>query len=165
MSSTSRLGLPFLSAGQAQKELFHNLALEKLDLLVAGAVEESPRMAPPATPVVGSCYIVGSTPTGEWVGQAGSVAGFTSAGWHFAPPRDGMTFYVRSTETWATCRDGAWEVGEIRGSRLVLDGQQVVGARGGSIASPASGTTVDAEARLAIGQILAAMRQHGLIEP
>jgi hypothetical protein len=47
---------------------------------------------------------------------------------------------------------------------LLLDGVQVVGTRASAIASPAGGTTVDSEARATIGQLLEALRQHGLIE-
>jgi len=38
------------------------------------------------------------------------------------------------------------------------------GTRAAAIAGPAGGTTIDAESRTAIGQILTALRQHGLIE-
>jgi hypothetical protein len=41
---------------------------------------------------------------------------------------------------------------------------QVVGSRLAAIPGPSSGATVDAEGRAAINQILAALRQHGLIE-
>jgi hypothetical protein len=52
----------------------------------------------------------------------------------------------------------------LSGSALLLDGVQVVGARASAIASPVGGTTVDSEARATIGQLLDALRQHGLIE-
>ena len=52
----------------------------------------------------------------------------------------------------------------LSGSALLLDGVQVVGARGPAIASPTGGTTVDSEARSALGQLLDALREHGLIE-
>ena len=48
MAGTPRLSLPFLSVGQAQKEFTHNEALQTLDVLVAGAIEEPPRATPPA---------------------------------------------------------------------------------------------------------------------
>jgi hypothetical protein len=48
---------------------------------------------------------------------------------------------------------------------LFLGGQQVVGSRAEAILSPTGGTTIDSEARAIIDQILATMRQHGLIEP
>ena len=58
MSSTPRLESPLLSPGQAQKEFFHNEALQTLDTLVAAAVEEPPRASPPASPALGVCYII-----------------------------------------------------------------------------------------------------------
>ena len=45
----------------------------------------------------------------------------------------------------------------------MVDGVKVVGSRGAAIAAPAAGTTIDSEARSAIGEILAALRLHGLI--
>ena len=75
-----------------------------------------------------------------------------------------MLVYVRSSSTWATYRDGAWELGTIRGASLVIGGQPVVGNRQAAIAGPTGGTIVDVEARAGIGQILTALRQHGLIE-
>ena len=61
-------------------------------------------------------------------------------------------------------RSGAWEFGVLRGSSILIGGQQVVGARVAAIASPAGGTTIDSEARAAIAAALGALRQHGLIE-
>jgi hypothetical protein len=45
----------------------------------------------------------------------------------------------------------------------LIAGQQVVGGRLAAIASPSGGTTIDAEARAAVTQILATLRGHGLI--
>src|SRR5438105_5592827 len=125
MSGTARLSLPFLSPGQAQKEFFHNEALQTLDLLTACAVEEPPRSAPPASPPVGACYIVGSSPTGSWAGKGQSIAGYSSGGWRFVSPVDGMTAYVKSTGTSANFRAGMWELGALRGTSVVLGGLQV----------------------------------------
>lgn len=135
-----------------------------LDVIVAAAVEEPPLASPPAAPSIGSCYIVANSPTGAWTGHAQKLAAYTSSGWRFVAPRDGVTALVRSSGTAAIHRDGAWEFGKLRGSEVFLDGQKVVGARGAAIAAPAGGTTADLEARTAIGQILAATRGHGLIE-
>jgi Protein of unknown function (DUF2793) len=163
MNSTARLGFPLLAVGQAQKEVAHNEAIQSLDALVAAAVEEPPLNVPPAAAVVGTSYIVGESPTAEWAGKAHCLATFTSGGWRFIAPAEGVTAYVRSSGTSAAFRAGAWEVGQVRGSALVIGGQQVVGAQAAAIASPSGGTAVDAEARGTIGQILAAMRAHGLI--
>ena len=164
MSASARLSLNFLSAGQAQKEFFHNEALQTLDLLVAAAVEEGPRSSPPTSLTAGACYIVGSSPSGAWAGKSQCLTGYTSGGWRFIPPLDGMTAYVKATGTWANYHDGSWDLATLRGARLVLGGVQVVGDRLGAIAGPTSGTTIDVESRTVINQMLAALRQHGLIE-
>lgn len=163
MSSTPRLGLPLLSAGQAQKEIFVNESLQTLDTVVAGTVEEPPRNDPPGSPTVGESYIVGAAPTGTWTGNPLAVAAYTSAGWRLMSPQEGMVFHVRSNNATAAYRGGGWEIGMLRGSSLLIDGQQVVGSQAAAIASASGGTTVDSEARAAIDQILGAMRQHGLI--
>jgi hypothetical protein len=92
------------------------------------------------------------------------IAGYTSGGWRFVAPPEGMSLFVRSTSQWAAYRAGGWEFGVIRGSSLLIDGQQVVGSRAAPIPAPTGGATIDGEARGAIDQILVAMREHGLIE-
>jgi len=82
----------------------------------------------------------------------------------FARSLEGMSLYVRSTGTWASFRDGAWEIGLVRGIAVMIGDQQVVSSRTAAIAAPAGGTTVDAEARGTIEAILGSLRQHGLIE-
>lgn len=164
MSSTPRLALPFISPGQAQKELMHNEALQLLDMIVAAAVEDVPLASPPADPAEGACYLIAAGATGDWAGEDGSLAAFSSGGWRYFAPVEGMSAFVWSTSVCALYRSGAWELGSLRGSALLVGGQQVVGSRAAAIADPAAGSTVDAEARTAIGQILAALRGHGLIE-
>lgn len=163
MGRTPRLGLPFLSAGQAQKELFVNQSLQILDSVGAAAVEVLPLNSPPSSPAIGACYIVDTAPTGSWAGKAECLAAFTSGGWQFIAPVEGLMAYVKSSSTWAAFRAGAWEVGQVRGSRVILDGLQVVGSQAAAIASASGGTTVDTQARATIDQILATLRQHGLI--
>ena len=82
----------------------------------------------------------------------------------FATSRDGMRVDVVSSGKTAVYRGGAWDVGTLSGSQLVVDGLKVVGSRGSAIAASAGGATVDSEARTAIGLVLAGLRQHGLIE-
>lgn len=164
MSGTPRLSLPFLTPGQAQKEFFHNEALQVLDAVVAGAVEELPRSDPPGSPAVGAAYIVGNLPTGAWTGKGQCLAAFTEGGWRFVPAFEGLNVQVKSTGTRASFRAGEWDFGSLRGSKLIVDGQQVVGPRESAIEPATGGATVDAEARAAIGKILDTLRSHGLIE-
>ena len=165
MELTQRLGLALLQSGQASKEIIVNESLVALDLLVGGSVEEPPRNTPPASPSNGQSYIAGTSPSGAWAGKAGHVAGYTAGGWRLIPPADGLTLLVKSTGTYATFRGGAWDVGEVRAATVKIGGQQVVGGRGGAIADPAGGGTVDTEGRAAIAAILGALRTHGLISP
>jgi hypothetical protein len=145
--------------------LFHNEALQSLDVLVAAAVEGAPLATPPASPNLGDCYIVAANPTAAWAGKAQQLAAFTSGGWRFVVPRDGLSVYVKSSGATAAYRAGAWVFGDLSGSQVSVASVKVIGARGAAIAAPAAGATVDAEARTAIGQVLAALRTHGLIEP
>jgi hypothetical protein len=131
---------------------------------VAAAVEEIPRSDPPASPVEGTCYIVGPSASGAWAGKSGCIAGFTSGGWRFIAPVEGLSAYVKATGTWANYRSATWELGVLRGGSLVIGGVQVVGGRLGAIAAPSGGSIADAESRGAINQVLAALRQHGLID-
>lgn len=140
-------------------------ALQVLDLIVAAAIEEPALSTPPAAPAIGSCYLVGASPTGAWAGRANQLAAFSSGGWRFVAPQDGMRALVKSSGVTASYRGGAWEPGAVIGTKLVVGGQQIVGSRAVAIAAPAGGSTVDAQARAAVNAILAALRQHGLIEP
>lgn len=143
--------------------MFHNEALQILDVLVAAAVEGLPLATPPASPAIGSCYLVAASPTGAWVGHSQHVAAYTSGGWRFIEPCEGMTALVRSNGSYAVYRAGTWDIGTLRGAELTLDGMKVVGPQEAAIAAPTGGSTADVEARTAIGEILAAMRAHGLI--
>ena len=46
---------------------------------------------------------------------------------------------------------------------VVVDGNQVVGGQQGAIANPVGGITIDLQSRVAVNQILDALRAHGLI--
>ncbi|MBB4838201.1 hypothetical protein HNP52_001252 [Sphingomonas kyeonggiensis] len=159
---TSRLALPLLDAGQAQKEIHHNEALVRLDLLVQATAEAMDLNIAPETPAPGQCWIVGTAPMGAWSGHGGDVAGWTEGGWRFATPREGMRLWLGHGAGYALFRNGEWHQGEAHG-RLVVEGQQVVGAQMPEIAEPEGGTVVDAPARAAISAVIVALRAHGLI--
>ena len=151
MERTSRLGLPTLVPGQAGKEVTHNEALVLLDALVGGVVDAVGLDAPPTSPAVGRCWVVGASPTGSWAGQAHALACWIEGGWRFVAPAEGLALVARGTGTPIRYRDGAWRTGEV------------AGARRPAIADPAGGGTVDVEARAALAAVLGALRAHGLI--
>lgn len=164
MTGTARLALPQIAAGQIEKNVTHNEALALIDLLVGAAVEGVLGDTPPASPGVGDCYIVGAAPTGAWAGQAQSIAGYTSGGWRFIAPIEGLQATDKASGQTVAFIGGAWETGHVRAAKLSVAGDQVVGARQAAVADPTGGTTVDAEARAAIAAILARLRAHGLID-
>lgn len=161
--ASSRFGLPFLAAGQAQKELTHNEALALIDAGLCPAVEAAGIETPPGAPEPGQCWIVGASPTGSWADAAGAIACWTAGGWRFLPACEGLKVWRKDVRLWAVREAGGWVTGDGRAARIVVDDIQVVGAQGAAIAGPSGGATVDAEARAAIAAIIDRLAAHGLI--
>lgn len=162
-TKTARHGLPLLAPGQAQKEMFHNEALSAVDALLHAAVESVGTTEPPADPTAGQSWILGAAPSGAWAGHAQALACWTEGGWRFHRPAAGMRVMMRGTRVPVEWDGAAWREGEVNCVRVMVGGQAVVGARGAAIANPAGGAVIDAEARGAIGAVLAALRKHGLV--
>ena len=160
--TTSRHALPLLQPGQAQKEMWHNEALALADALLH-PLAEGEAVSPPADPAPGVCWLVAADATGAWAGQSGRLACWTSGGWRFAAPSEGMTVWRRDAALPARYTGAGWELGALDGAVLRIGGVPVVGARGAAIAGPAGGAVVDAEARAVLGAVLGALRSHGLI--
>ena len=133
------------------------------DLVASAAVDGFLVDAPPATPSIGACYIVGANPTGDWSGRALALAGYTAGGWRFVAAIEGLSAVDKASGETATFNDGAWEKGQVRAAMLLVGGNQVVGARLAAVSDPTGGTIVDVEARAAVAAILARLRGHGLI--
>lgn len=163
MDATARWAFPLLYAGQAQKELFHNEALTAIDALLHGRAESADIAAPPMSPSIGQCWIVGAGATGTWAGQTGCVACWTEGGWRFVPPREGLSLLV-TDRGHAMAYDGSsWLDESLRTDGLHIAGHRVVGSQLAAISAPAGGAIVDDNARSAINVILDALRTHGLI--
>lgn len=163
MSVTARFALPLLSAGQAQKELYHNEALTLLDTLAQPSAISAGETTPPEDPAPGECWIVGAAPEGAWSGRAESLAIWTGGGWRFVNPREGMAVWIGDVGMTAHYRSGEWETGVVRAATVMIGNEQVVGMRQAPIASPDGGSVTDIESRTAIADILSALRLHGLI--
>lgn len=82
--STPDYGIPLLYQQQESPEVTLNEALFALQLLsgigVIGVLN-----TPPASPTEGDCYVVGTSPTGAWVGRANCIVGRYDGGWIFVP--------------------------------------------------------------------------------
>lgn len=163
LESTARLALPLLQPGQAQKEMFHNEALTRIDLCLQGAIIANGENHPPADPQPGEAWIIGDTPDGDWAGRALQIAGWTTGGWRYVAPLAGMTLWFPAQKCFVQYDGHTWREGEVAARQLVIDGEKVVGTRQGAIADPSGGAVVDVEAREVIGAVLEALRQHGLV--
>ena len=163
MEATPRWELPHLFAGQAQKEIFHNEALARVDMLLHGLAESADEATPPTGAEVGLCWIVAGGATGAWHGREGEVACWTEGGWRFVVPRAGLSLWV-SDRGHGMRHDGlTWRDEAVRADGVHVDEQRVVGPRLGAISAPSGGAVVDAEGRAAVTAILAALQEHGLI--
>ena len=164
MSEASpRFQLPFIVPGQAQKELFHNEALTRIDIALHAAVETA-LTEPPVAPEEGRCWIVAVGAAGGWVGRDGQIAAWTAGGWRFVAPGAGMTVWDKALGAELRWSGTGWNGGELSGSALFVGGVQVVGERLPAVPSPSGGSIIDAEARAAVEAVIATLMSHGLIE-
>lgn len=141
-STSPRFELPFLFAGQSQKEFYVNQAHALTDALLHTVVQGVAN-GPPTNPAAGECWIVGDTPTGLWAGRAASIAAFEAGTWLYISPHDGMQVYDKAAGQRASFADG-WQ-------------------HAGSVGVPSGGATVDAQARTAIGQLVTALVSAGIL--
>lgn len=158
-----RFALPLLVPGQAQKELYHNEALAAIDAVLHATVEDRVA-APPSAPEPGQAWIVDGGASGAWAGHAEQLAFYTAGGWRFVAPVETMTVWDKAAGLARRWTGAAWSDGAVDAARLIVGGEQVVGARQPAPPIPSGGTTIDSEARAAIAAITVALRTHGLIE-
>ena len=110
MSNTINNGIPLVPENTIDPAAGLNLALNTIDALLQLLVITVGANTPP-TGVEGNRYIVGTSPTGAWSGQANKLARFLDGAWHFYSARyalnvaDGL-WYVRSASTWAPLAGG-----------------------------------------------------------
>ncbi len=136
-----RFGLPLLFAGQAQKEAFVNEAHALADALLHCAIEGE-AAEPPASPADGETWLIGLSATGDWAGRDGAIACRQGGNWLFVAPRDGIRLLDRSTGQ----------------ERRYFGSWQTPAAPAG----PSGGVTVDSEARAAILELIASLREAGV---
>lgn len=141
-ATTSRLGLPLLFAAQAGKEVVHNEALARIDALLHPAIEGE-RSEPPASAADGTAWIVSADAVGDWMGRDGMIALRQLGQWLFVQPAPGMWVFDRELTQFAFFSDG-WQ-------------------KASTIQEPSGGSTVDSEARAAIGALLLALRASGIL--
>lgn len=141
--STPNYGMPMLFAGQAQKEFMINKSLSILDAIMPSSIIES-LSAPPNTWTDGSAYRVTATATEGWATKEDMIAIAVAGSWHFLPPYPGMRVFDQAADCMLLYRS-AWQFAV-------------------EPTAPSSGAVVDDQARAAILQIVAALRDLGLLK-
>lgn len=106
-NTTNRVKLPYILQSQSQKEVTHNSGLDLIDALLQAAMVSVGVNTPPGSPVAGDCYVVGTSPTGAWAGQAKAVAFYTT-GWNFIAPWEGLTVWANDANALYTYDGAAW---------------------------------------------------------
>ncbi|MDD7908466.1 MULTISPECIES: DUF2793 domain-containing protein [Pseudovibrio] len=109
MSSSARLGLPFIASSQAQKHVTHNEALFRLDQLVSCAVERRDLSAPPSA-LEGQGFIVSANPVDAWAGREGQLAFFVDGAWSLLAPVEGQLVYIAAEEALAVYGREGWTI-------------------------------------------------------
>ncbi len=163
MTDSPRIQLPLLAAGQSQKEITHNEALLRVDGLSHPVLESRYLTTPPATPVSGQLWLVPAAASGAWTTQIGMLALWTDGGWRFMPVPVGFLAWARAELIFVWYDGTFWHNGDWPVSSITVAGKTVVQAQSGAILAPTGGTTIDSQARTSLGQILIALRGHGLI--
>lgn len=105
--TTPRIKLAELAAAQAQKHVTVNEDLQMLDALINAYLLGNGTDTPPGSPTDGDTYIVGASPTGAWVGQAGHIAAALDGSWTFYLPFKGMVAWDNANSQFILCYDGS----------------------------------------------------------
>lgn len=110
MATTPKLNFNLLELNQASKHVTVNEALYNLDVLTQTTIIDKDLSTPPGSPSEGDCYIVGSSATGDWLGQEDSVAAYQNSSWEFYSPNEGWMVYVLDEDSVYYYRDSSWLV-------------------------------------------------------
>src|SRR3546814_20303725 len=86
MSETERYQLPFILHGRAQKEVYRNEALTRIDAALHAAVEEVPPPTPPPTPQHGKGRLAPIRASGDCSGKHYAGAQGPGGQWRLNPP-------------------------------------------------------------------------------
>jgi hypothetical protein len=141
-STTPRHSLPYLIAGQAQKEVFVNEALARIDALIQPVVAGT-RASPPAEPAPGECWIVAVGASGDWIGADDHLASWDGGQWTLHPPFAGLR---------------AFDLAEDRVRTYTVDWDFAP-----TLAEPSGGSVIDIEVRATVTAILDILRAQRII--
>lgn len=92
MTTTPRFGKKYFATGQLEPDVTFT-DLDRLWDVLAGGITLKQRnlnTPPGGTPAEGDAYFVGTSPTGDWAGQASKLAVYENGAWAFYTLPDGI---------------------------------------------------------------------------
>ena len=140
-STTPKYSLPLLFAGQAQKEFSINQALTLIDTMLMPCVSAS-LTSPPASANDGECFRVSASASGDWTGHEDEIAVRIGDAWQFVQPVIGMTVFDQADATY-------WHY-------------NTTWRNASEPTVPTDGSVVDIEARMALTELIQALRNLGI---
>ncbi|MHA7820400.1 MAG: DUF2793 domain-containing protein [Erythrobacter sp.] len=140
-STTKHFSLPMLFSGQAQKEFFINQSFVVIDALLQHGVIDSLE-TPPSDASEGQCFRILANATGDWAGHDDELVVRVANAWHFVLPLEGMRVFDRNAAAMLHYNAG-WQAAT----------EPTV---------PDTGSTVDAEARTVLTELIEALRKIGI---
>ena len=137
--NTINNNIPFVPENTNDPAAGLNLSINQIDALLQARVQSVGANTPP-TGAEGERHIVGTAPTGAWLGQANKLARFLSAGWQFYDARMVMDtaglIYLRPGTTWTVGKQLSTE-----------DYTSAEKAKLGGVATGATANSTDAQLR------------------
>jgi hypothetical protein len=108
---SSRLQLPYLASGQAQKHVTMNESLLRLDALVQLSVVSAVVTSQPGSPTDGDLYILPAGKSGSsWGAMAdGAIAYYRDGAWEEITPREGFVVHVDDVDQIVVYSGAAWQ--------------------------------------------------------
>lgn len=104
MTESPNFGLSYLAEGQNGRARYNRM-LAWADAFLVGKVLDRDLATPPGSPSAGDLYLVGTSPTGAWAGQAGKFALRYNSAWEFLAPKSGMQVFIQDEKA-AFCYSG-----------------------------------------------------------
>ena len=105
--STVNNNIPFVPENTVDPAAGLNQSLNVVDALLQVRVLTVGDNAPPASPVNGDRFIVGTAPTGAWEGEADKLARWIDGGWDFHDAAivvnlDDDSLYIHGSAGWVS---------------------------------------------------------------
>ncbi|WP_018998441.1 DUF2793 domain-containing protein [Hirschia maritima] len=125
MEHTTRLSLPYIHNGQAQKHVTHNEAIRMLDLLVQASVETNLLSNPPSELVDGQAWLVAENAEGDWQDHSADIAYWVDNSWMFFTPQAGWKLWNKASQHLLVFDGTDWQ--NLSSSSGVIDFQNLDG--------------------------------------